>query len=348
MLALRIVGALFAVGLFLLSVYRYPKREISRLNLIISWLIGLAIVVLAIAPNLFNPIFDAFNFKPGGQRRLLAVELAAIIVLFALIVRNMGYTDQSVRSIRELVESLAVQAFDWDAAHELPEGRRIVVVSPAFNEAENVGATLQELPEEIEGLRVVPIVIDDGSTDTTSDEARKNGALVARLPIRRGGGLALRVGYELALRMGAEVVVSIDADGQHVPDEMPLLVKPILTGDADLVNGSRLLGEFESESKIRHIGVHFFSWLVTMLAGQRITDPSNGYRATRPEILRKLSLEQDQFWTSELLIEALRLRATIVEVPITIRARRAGQSKKPKSLKYGWHFSKAIFKTWLR
>jgi glycosyltransferase involved in cell wall biosynthesis len=260
----------------------------------------------------------------------------------------MSYTDVSVRSIRELVEALAVQAFDWDRARELPEGPRIVVVSPAFNEAENVGATLHELPEEIEGIRVVPIVIDDGSTDATSDEARKAGAFVARLPIRRGGGLALRVGYEIALRLGAEVIVSIDADGQHVPDEMPLLVKPILTGDADLVNGSRLLGEFERESVVRHVGVHFFSWLVTIMTGQRITDPSNGYRATRPEILRKLSLEQDQFWTSELLIEALRLRASIVEVPITIRARRAGQSKKPKSLKYGWHFAKAIFKTWLR
>ena len=348
MLTLRIVGAVFAVGLFVISVRRYPRREISRLNFIISWVIGIAIVVLAIAPNLFNPVFEAFNFKPGGQRRLLAVELFGIIVLFALIVRNMSYTDVSVRSIRELVEALAVQAFDWDKANELPEGRRIVVVSPAFNEAENVGATLQELPEEIEGLRVVPIVIDDGSTDATSDEARKAGALVARLPIRRGGGLALRVGYEIALRLGAEVVVSIDADGQHVPDEMPLLVKPILTGDADLVNGSRLLGEFERESRVRHIGVHFFSWVVTIMTGLRITDPSNGYRATRPEILRKLSLEQDQFWTSELLIEALRLRAKIVEVPITIRARRAGQSKKPKSLKYGWHFAKAIFKTWLR
>src|SRR5947208_3954538 len=192
MLALRIFGALFAVGLFLLSVYRYPKREISRLNLIISWLIGVGIVVLAIAPNLFNPIFDAFNFRPGGQRRLLAVQLFAIIVLFALIVRNMSYTDVSVRSIRELVEALAVQAFDWDRAEELPEGRRIVVISPAYNEAENVAAVIQELPEEIEGLRVVPIVIDDGAPDTTSDEARKNGALVARLPIRRGGGLALR------------------------------------------------------------------------------------------------------------------------------------------------------------
>src|SRR5438046_7197283 len=235
MIGLRIVGAIFAVGLFVISVRRYPRRDISRLNFTISWLIGFGIILLAIAPNLFNPIFDAFNFKPGGQRRLLGVELFAIIVLFTLIVRNMSYTDVSVRSIRELVEAMTLQGFDWDGANERPEGGRIVVVSPAYNEAENVGATLEELPHEIEGLRIVPVVIDDGSTDTTSDEARKAGALVARLPIRRGGGLALRVGYELALRMGAEVVVSIDADGQHVPDEMPLLGKTILTGDADLV-----------------------------------------------------------------------------------------------------------------
>ena len=69
---------------------------------------------------------------------------------------------------------------------------------------------------------------------------------------------------------------------------------------------------------------------------------------SRPEILKHLSLEQDQFWASEVLIEALRMRARITEVPITIQARRAGQSKKPKSLKYGWHFAKAIVKTWLR
>src|SRR5207248_6357870 len=103
-----------------------------------------------------------------------------------------------------------------------------------------------------------------------------------------------------------EVVVSIDADGQHVPDEMPLLVKPILASDADLVNGSRLLGEFERESRIRHVGVHFFSWLVTIMTGLRITDPANGYRATRPEILRPLSLAADQVWAAELFLDGFR------------------------------------------
>jgi len=347
-LALRIVGAIFALALFLIAVYRYPRRQISRLNLIISWGLGIVIALLAATPNLFNPIFEIFNFKPGGQRRLLATELFAILILFALIVRNMSYTDVATRSVRDLVEALALQSFDWDRASQIPAGRRVVVVSPAHNEAENVAAVIEDIPDDIDGVPVIPIVIDDGSTDATTEEAEKAGALVARLPIRRGGGLALRVGYEIALRLGAEVVVSIDADGQHVPEEMPSLVRPVLNGEAELVNGSRLLGDFERASWIRHVGVHFFSWVVTIMTGQRVTDPSNGYRATKPEILKKLALEQDQFWTSELLIEALRLRARIVEVPITIRARQAGESKKPPALKYGWHFTKAIVKTWLR
>ena len=172
--------------------------------------------------------------------------------------------------------------------------------------------------------------------------------MVASLPIRRGGGLALRVGYEIALRLNAVVVVSMDADGQHLPEEMELLVKPVLDGEAEMVNGSRLLGEFERESVVRHLGVHFFSGLVTIMTGSRITDVSNGYRATKAEVLKRLRLDQDQFWTSELLIEGMRHRLRIKEVPITIRARAGGKSKKPKNLKYAWHFTKAIVKTWLR
>jgi len=222
------------------------------------------------------------------------------------------------------------------------------VISPAHNEAENVGAVIHAMPEEIEGYRVVPIVIDDGSEDATAEVARRAGALVASLPIRRGGGLALRVGYEIALKLGADIVVTIDADGQHLPEEMPILVKPILQGEADHVNGSRMLGEFERGPLVRHLGIHFFSWLVTILTGQRVTDVASGYRATRAETLRKLVLEQDQFWSSEVLIECLRHRARIAEVPVTFLTRRGGESKKPKSLRYGWSFAKAVGKTWLR
>jgi glycosyltransferase involved in cell wall biosynthesis len=172
--------------------------------------------------------------------------------------------------------------------------------------------------------------------------------LVTELPINRGGGLALRVGYEIALQLGAEVVVTMDADGQHLAEELPVMVAPILDGSADYVSGSRLLGDFERDGLIRHIGVHVFSRIVSILTGRRITDPSSGYRAARADLLQRLVLEQDQFWTSEILIEALRHRARVVEVPVTIVARTSGSSKKPASFRYGWNFSKVIIQTWLR
>lgn len=345
---LRVIGALFAVGLFALVVVRYERKQVSRLTLIISAVISVAILILAIAPGLFNPLFETFNFRPGTGLRLTGVLLAAVVILFLLVLRLQSDVDTNERSIRLLVESMGQTAFDWDAAAELPDGGRIVVISPAFDEAQNVGAVIHAMPSEVDGHVVVPIVIDDASTDGTAVVAREAGALVASLPIRRGGGLALRVGYDVALKLGADVVVTIDADGQHQPEEIPILVKPILDGEADHVNGSRMLGDFERESLIRHLGVHFFSGVVTLLTGQRVTDISSGYRATRADTLRKLILEQDQFWTSEVTIEALRQHARVMEVPVTFLTRRGGESKKPKSLRYAWNFSKAIVKTWLR
>jgi hypothetical protein len=349
LVALRVVGGIFALGLFYLGLRRYIRRVISRLTLILTTVLAAGVILLAADPDLFDPVFGIINLNQrGGGQRLIGALLFANIIFFLWLFRTASAGDASTLAIRHLVEALAVQSFDWDQQALLPSGERIVVVMPAYNEAENVGAVVQSMPEQLEGYPVVPVVISDASTDDTAEVARKAGALVTQLPIRRGGGLALRVGYEIALRLNAVVVVSMDADGQHMPEEMGLLVKPVLNGEADMVNGSRLLGEFEKESTVRHLGVHFFSGLVTIMTGSRVTDVSNGYRATKAEVLRRLRLDQDQFWTSELLIEGMRHRLRIKEVPITIRARAGGKSKKPKNLKYAWHFTKAIVKTWLR
>jgi hypothetical protein len=349
MTAVRILGAIAAVAFFALAARRYGGRQLSKRNLIFSFAITAIVLALAAAPSLFDPVLGLFvDVRPQSNRRFTFVLLVAVIVLFYLVVRAQSASDWNERSIRLLVEALGQERFDWARAASLPDGRRLVTVSPAFNESENVASVIKSMPDEVDGLRVIPVVVSDGSEDDTADVARGAGAYVAELPIRRGGGLALRVGYEIALKLDAEIVVTLDADGQHLPEELSVMIAPILAGDADYVNGSRLLGTFERESIVRHLGVHFFSRLVTVLTGRRITDPSSGYRAARADLLRTLVLDQDQFWTSEVLIEALRQRATIAEVPITIVARKGGKSKKPKSLRYGWNFSKAIFQTWLR
>jgi hypothetical protein len=346
--AVRIFGVVAALVFFLLTIRAYERRRISRLSLIIIGLLAVGLIALSVSPTLFDPLFRTFDVRQGNDRRLIFLLTLAVFVLLFLLLRLQSATDTNERSLRLLIEALGGERFDWPRAAALPEGPRLVVVTPAYNEEANVGSVVRALPETVEGYRVVPVVVSDGSEDATATVARNAGAFVTQLPIRRGGGLALRVGYEIALQLQAEIVVTMDADGQHLASELPTMVDPIVRGDADYVNGSRLLGEFERESLIRHIGVHVFSRMVTVLTGQRITDPSSGYRAARADLLRKLVLQQDQFWTSEILIEALRHRARVVEVPVTIAARASGASKKPKSLRYGWNFSKVIIQTWLR
>jgi hypothetical protein len=349
MYTLRLIGGLVALGFFIAVARRYARREISRLSLIIGFCVSLGVVLLAIAPSMFNPIFESFNFEPGNNGRLIALLLVASALLFMLVFRLQAISDRNERSIRVLVESLGTERFDWDEAERRRgTGPLLVTISPAYNEAQNVGAVIHAMPDEVDGYRVLPIVIDDCSEDGTAEVAERSGALVARLPIRRGGGLALRVGYDIALKLDADIVVTLDADGQHLPEELSALLKPIVEDQADHVNGSRMLGDYEGGPLVRQVGVHFFSWLVTVLTGQRVTDISSGYRATKADLLRRLLLEQDQFWTSEVTIEALRQHARVVEVPVTFLTRRGGESKKPRSFRYAWNFTKAIAKTWLR
>jgi hypothetical protein len=348
MTAVRALAVVTALAFFLLAARAYDRRHISRLSLIIVTGVAAGVALLSISPGLFDPVFGWFDVPAGNERRLIFLLVIAFFVLLFLVLRLQSASDTNERSLRLLVEALGRERFDWAGAKDLPDGPRLVVVSPAFDEAENVADVIGALPDRIDGYTVIPLIVSDGSHDATAAVARRAGALVAELPIRRGGGLALRVGYEIALELGAEIIVTMDADGQHLPSELGVMVDPIVHGEADYVSGSRLLGGFERESLVRHVGVHVFSRLVTLLTGQRITDPSSGYRAARAELLHRLVLQEDQFWTSEILIEALRHRARVVEVPITIAARAGGRSKKPRSIRYGWNFSKVIIQTWLR
>lgn len=348
MIALRILGGLLAAVLLVSAVVRFRRRRITRLNLLISFTLAVVGLLLASVPGVFDPVFELFNFRRGGGRRILAVLAFGNIVLLLLLLRNQTETDVVRRDFQLLMEWMGVNSLSREDLDGLPAGERVVVVLPAHNEAPNIGAVLRQMPEKVDGHPVVSLVVDDASEDATAEVAKEAGALVARLPIRRGGGQAVRVGYELALKLDAAVVASLDADGQHDPSELRLVVEPILRGEFDMVQGSRVLGRYEKESRVRHLGVLTLSRLVSLMTGTRVTDVSNGYRALRSETLRRLILQQDQFWTSEIIIEALRQHARIKEVPITVRARASGITKKPPPFKYGWSFLKVIVKTWLR
>src|SRR6266508_458103 len=174
--------------------------------------------------------------------------------------------------------ALALEQFRATARLEEFEGG-IAVVIPAYNEAAHIAQVIAALPEELEGLSIHAIVVDDGSFDDTTEAAREAGAAAVRLPMNRGQGAALRPGYRLALATRARLVVTMDADGQHQQSALPRLIGPILSGEADVVNGSRVLGDADPSHAARKLGITLFAWLLSVLTTSRITDPACGYRA---------------------------------------------------------------------
>lgn len=332
----------------LFALLRFRGGKFTKTDLTISFLLSAGSVLLSIYPGIFNEISYFLAGRYGTKSgRLLSVVIASNFVLFALVLRLMAKQSASDRHLTRLVSALAMDRFR--AQEDRPCFREcILVVIPAYNEAENLPIILGRIPPQIQGKSIRVLVVVDGATDRTAEVARAAGFPVIIHPINRGGGAALRVGYSVAVQDSAQIVVTMDADGQHQPEEIQKLVEPILKGEADFVCGSRVLGKQYGIEPLRRMGIVFFNTLVSVLMRRKITDCSNAFRAIRTECLSRLRLEQDQFHTTELLIEAIKKGVRVKEVPVTVTGRISGSSKKPPGLLYGWGFLKAIFKSWWR
>jgi hypothetical protein len=251
---------------------------------------------------------------------------------------------------------IAAASVDDDAARAFAEtyGERglrlppVAIVIAAYNEEGAIGPVVHALPATICGLATAVIVVVDGSVDGTAKEAHSRGALVCDVPVNRGQGAALRLGYRLAREGGASYIVTTDADGQYDPADAPRLLEPVLAGDADFVTGSRTLGSEETKDPVRKLGVRIFAAAISLLAGQRVTDPSFGMRAMRAEVTAAVQLQQPQYQAAELLIGVIARGFRVTERAATIRKRRVGESKKGHNVLYGLRFARVIVGTWWR
>jgi hypothetical protein len=346
--ALRGAGLAAALAFAALSIWSYRRGRIGNGDLLLRFAFFVVpLLVVSLEPAVFSWVLDQLSFEEGGGGRILGAAVVAVAVLYAFSYLLAGRQERTRRDLTRLIENLALEEFKSTAKLEEFTGA-IALVIPAYNEAGHITQVLNALPPEVSGLRIRPIVVDDGSTDDTMERARRAGAAAVHLPLNRGQGAALRTGYRLALSTGAQLVVTMDADGQHQPSELSRLVQPILDGEADVVNGSRVLGEADPAHAARKLGIKVFAWLLSMLTASRVTDPACGYRAVRTEALRGLSFYQDQFHNSEFILEASKRKLRTREVPITVTSRISGASKKPPHFRYGLGFANALLRAWLR
>lgn len=204
---------------------------------------------------------------------------------------------------------------------------RVLVVMPAHDEEESLGKTLTRVRAALPEADVV--VINDCSTDRTSEVAREHGARVVELPCNLGYGGAVQTGFKYAMAGGYDVVLQMDADGQHDPESARVLLEPVLKGEADVAIGSRFLGQAKYHiPAMRRLGMSVFGAIVSFVTRRSFSDPTSGYQALDRKVVGFFARDNypSDFPDADTIILLSLAGFRVRELPVTMEARTAGTS----------------------
>jgi glycosyltransferase involved in cell wall biosynthesis len=199
---------------------------------------------------------------------------------------------------------------------------KLIIQIPCYNEAETIPGTLRLLPRQIAGFDEVEIlVVDDGSQDGTSAAARMAGAdHVVCLPHHSGLASAFAAGLDACLGLGADVIVNTDADNQYEAEDIPLLLQPIIRGEAEMVVGDRGVATLQSFSPVKRRLQTIGSRIVSQASHLAVPDATSGFRAMTREVALRTMVLSEYSYTLETLIQAGNRKVSVVSVPVRTNA----------------------------
>ncbi len=204
--------------------------------------------------------------------------------------------------------------------------KRVLIIIPAYNEAETIGRVIEKTRQSFPFADI--LVVNDGSTDSTSAISKHKEAIVLNLPYNLGIGAAMQTGYKFADKMGYDVAVQCDADGQHHPAQIKKLIDTLVSDGVDMVLGSRYLRKKRYRSFVfRRLGILIFSRIISVIVGQRLTDPTSGFRAVTKGVIKSFStFYPSDYPEPEALVLLHRQGFTIKEISVNMSSRKGGNS----------------------
>lgn len=201
-----------------------------------------------------------------------------------------------------------------------------LIIVPAYNEGDNIKSTIEEIKAKAIGFDYV--IINDCSTDNTREICEKNGYNIINLPINLGIGGAVQTGYRYGYRKGYDLAVQVDGDGQHAPEFLMDMAEYMQRTHSDMVIGSRFINKegFQS-SGARRIGIKWFSFLIKILTGKMITDPTSGLRIVGRDVMELFAFDYPKDYPEpESVVAVLKRKKRVEEIPVIMRERKGGVS----------------------
>ncbi|WP_443595516.1 glycosyltransferase family 2 protein [Agathobacter sp.] len=201
-----------------------------------------------------------------------------------------------------------------------------LIIIPAYNEAANIEKTVASIKANAQGFDYV--IINDCSADNTRQICEKNGFNIVNLPINLGIGGAVQTGYRYAYDYGYDMAVQVDGDGQHDPGFLDTMAEYLTEHNLDMVIGSRFIEKkgFQS-SYTRRMGIKFFTWLIKLMTGKTITDPTSGLRMVGRNVIDLFAKDYPRDYPEpESVVAILRRNMKVEEIPVVMKAREGGVS----------------------
>jgi glycosyltransferase involved in cell wall biosynthesis len=198
--------------------------------------------------------------------------------------------------------------------------KKLIIQIPCFNEEETLPLALEDLPRKVDGFDIVEwLVIDDGCTDKTVEVARQNGVdHIVHLTKNKGLAKGFMAGVHACLKLGADVIVNTDADNQYQAADIPLLVAPIVSGEAEFVVGARPIDGIEYFSVTKKILQKIGSKVVRVVSKTKVKDATSGFRAISRDAAMQLNVFNEYTYTLETLIQAGQKNMAVMSVPVRI------------------------------
>lgn len=327
----RILLGMFSVGFLIIMLRIRLEKRTGNQFFIINLIFWSSTFIIAIKPEILDSVLNTTGLVNRSQF-LLSISLTVIAYL---LYRQTIEGKVANTNLHKIVRRIAISNFENELKNLNNDQVDIVIVIVAKDEEKNIANVIDKINQINIKESYKILVINDGSVDNTENIARKKGAIVINHHYNLGIGAANKTGFLIASLFKPKIIVNIDADGQHDPKFIPLMLDLIMNNKIDLVYGSRFAKQSNYDtSSVRSIGNKFYTKMVNKLVKINLTDVTSGFRSIKAEHVEKILFRSETNFAIELAIRAGKNGLKIKDVPIISSSRKQGESQFHKVEKF--------------